>query len=188
MVVRRAAVLSALVLAVVWACSGTDRGPAGGPVSGQLDKHCTLPDGGPQVQPTSQASCQIGGDAGTPTYGDTMFNAEADDDDCKYHLKFTTTPVYENTDVNFTVTATTKSDGLPATGANLDAEVYLNDTHPAPNSGQHTTESPPGTYKVGPIRFDKAGRWTVRFHLFEQCLDSVPDSPHGHAGFFIEVP
>jgi len=157
-------------------------------VSGLLDTHCTLPDGGMQAQPTNLASCQVGGDAGTIDYGQTMFNAEADDDDCKYHLKFTTSPVYENTDVGFTVTATKKSDGAPATGANLDAEVYLDSTHPAPNSNQHTTESPPATYTVGPIRFDKAGQWTVRFHLFEQCLDTVPDSPHGHAAFFIAVP
>jgi hypothetical protein len=162
----------------------------GGPVAGAADTHCSLPDGGSRAQPTSQASCALaaGADAGTTDYGAPMYNSEADDDDCKYHLKFTATPVYENTDVNFTVTATTKSDGLPATGANLDAEVYLDSTHPAPNSGQHTTESPPGTYKIGPVRFDKAGQWTVRFHLFEQCLDSVPDSPHGHAAFFIDVP
>ncbi len=185
---RRAAILFAAVAMVVWACSSGPSGPAGGPVSGLLDTHCTLPDGGMQVQPTNQTSCQLGGDAGTIDYGQTMFNAEADDDDCKYHLKFTTSPVYENTDVNFTVTATKKSEGAPATGANLDAEVYLDSTHPAPNSNQHTTESPPATYTVGPIRFDKAGQWTVRFHLFEQCLDTVPDSPHGHAAFFIAVP
>ncbi len=189
MEMKRAAVLSVVVLAVVWACSsGDQRGPAGGPVSGLLDKHCTLPDGGMQVQPTDQAHCQTVGDAGTPSYVETMYNAEADDDDCKYHLKFTASPVYENTDVNFTVTATRKADGAPATGANMDAEVYLDSTHPAPNSNQHTTESPPGTYKIGPVRFDRAGRWTFRFHLYEQCLDNVPDSPHGHAAFFIDVP
>lgn len=188
MVMRRVAALPALVVAVAWACSsGDQRGPAGGPVSGQLDKHCTLPDGGMQVQPTDPAACQIGG-TGTAQYGPTLYNAEADDDDCKYHVKFTASPVYGNTDVSFILTATRKADGAPATGANLDAEVFLDSTHPAPNSNQHTTESPPGTYKIGPVRFDRAGQWTVRFHLYEQCLDSVPDSPHGHVAFFVDVP
>ncbi len=188
MVLRRAAVLLGVVAAIVWACSsGDERGPAGGPVSGSLDTHCTLPDGGMQVQPTDPAACQFPG-AGTADYGETMYNAEADDDDCKYHLKFTASPVYANTDVSFTVTATRKADAAPATGANVDAEVFLDDTHPAPNSNQQVTESPPGTYKVGPVRFDKAGRWTARFHLFEQCLDTVAESPHGHAAFYVDVP
>jgi hypothetical protein len=139
------------------------------------------------VQVTHQASCQTSGAPVTIDAGPTMFNAEGDDDDCKYHLKFTASPVYQNTDVAVTVTATTKADGAAATGANVDAEVYLDSTHPAPNSGQRTTEISPGTYRIAPVRFDKVGRWTFRFHLFEQCLDSVPDSPHGHAAFFIDV-
>jgi len=188
MVVRGAPALLVVMVVAVWSCSsGDERGPAGGPASGALDKHCTLPDGGVQVQPTDPAACQTGG-AGVTNYGGTMYNSEADDDDCKYHLKFTVSPVYQNTDVTFTVTATKKADGSAAAGANVDPEVFLDATHPAPNSNQHTTESTPGTYKVGPVRFDKAGQWTVRFHLFEQCLDTVPDSPHGHGAFFIDVP
>jgi len=163
-------------------------GPAGGPVSGALDTHCTLPDGGTMVTVVDPAACQISDGGVVTDYGATMYNSEADDDDCKYHVKMTASPVYENTDVNFTVVATKKADGTPATGAKVDGEVFLDTTHPAPNSGQKVTESPPGTYKVGPIRFDKAGQWTVRFHLYEQCDDSVEGSPHGHAAFFIAVP
>ena len=188
MIVRGAAALLVVMVVAVWSCSsGDERGPAGGPASGALDKHCTLSDGGVQVQPTDPTACQTGG-AGVTNYGATMYNSEADDDDCKYHLKFTVSPVYQNTDVTFTMTATKKADGAPAVGANVDPEVFLDTTHPAPNSNQHTTESPPGTYQVGPVRFDKAGQWTVRFHLFEQCLDTVQDSPHGHGAFFIDVP
>ncbi len=180
---KHAAALSAIVVAFVSGCSsGDQRGPAGGPVAGPLDTHC-----GTRVQVTRQASCQTSGSPVPIDPGSTMLNAEGDDDGCKYHLKFTASPVYENTDVTVTVTATTKADGAVATGANVDAEVYLDSTHPAPNSGQRTTETSPGTYRIGPVRFDKAGRWTFRFHLFEQCLDSVPDSPHGHAAFFIDV-
>ena len=38
------------------------------------------------------------------------------------------------------------------------------------------------------VRFDAKGRWTVRFHLHEECADEAPDSPHGHIAFFIDVP
>jgi len=173
---------------VVAACSGSD-GPTGGPVAGAADTHCTLPDGGMQTQPISMASCTpTGGDAGVIDYGPTRYNAESDDDDCKYHVKWSSSAVQENKDVTFTATATQKAAGTPATGANLDLEVFLNDTHPAPNSNPHTTENGNGVYTIGPIRFDAPGRWTVRFHLHEECADEAEDSPHGHAAFFLDVP
>jgi hypothetical protein len=103
-------------------------------------------------------------------------------------VKFTATPIRRDQNATFTVTATTLADGHPATGANIDAEVFLNDTHPASNSGQGTTEKAGGIYDVGPIKFDAAGRWTVRFHLHEDCQDSTEDSPHGHVAFYIDVP
>jgi hypothetical protein len=31
------------------------------------------------------------------------------------------------------------------------------------------------------------GKWSVRFHIREDCLDGA-DSPHGHGAFFINVP
>ena len=97
-------------------------------------------------------------------------------------------PLAQDAANNFTVTATVKETGAPATGANLVAEVYLNDTHAAPNSGQKTTEQSGGTYVVGPIQFDQPGQWTVRWHLHEDCSDEPDDSPHGHAAFYIGVP
>jgi YtkA-like protein len=176
------------VATAIFACSGSD-GPTGGPVSGAADVHCRESDGGVRVQHIDTSSCQAGGsDAGTLDYGQTMYNAEADDDDCKYHVKFTNTPVRQRTNVNFTVTATVKETGAAATGANLLAEVYLNDTHPAPNTNQQTTEQSGGTYVVGPVQFDAPGQWTVRFHLHDDCSDEPEDSPHGHAAFFIGVP
>jgi len=78
--------------AMLAACSS---GKTGGPVAGAQDTHCTAADGGSIVQPTSQASCSIASDGGTttPDYGDTRYNAESDDDDCKYHVKWTSSAI-----------------------------------------------------------------------------------------------
>jgi hypothetical protein len=175
-------------------------------VSGAADTHCTG-DAGPITQAVNAASCtpDAGGidagpdDGGAPMYGDTMFNAEGDDDDCKYHVKWTSSPIRQGSDVTFTVTVTTK-DGtpgpmrpLPGEGSNglypIRAEVYLNDTHPAPNTTQTSVETATqGTYTVGPIKFDASGKWTVRFHFHEMCADLLDDSPHGHAAFYVQLP
>ena len=160
-------------------------------MDGGADVHCRLPDGGSRVQPTDPAACHPDGgtnDGGTVDYGATLYNAEGDDDDCKYHLKFTSGTVREKENATFDVVATRKSDGAPATGAKIDAEVFLSPTHPAPNSNPTTSESPAGTYKVGPIRFDAPGRWTIRFHLYEDCADLQDESPHRHAAFYLDVP
>jgi hypothetical protein len=172
----------------LFACSSSLSGPTGGPVAGAEDTHCSLPDGGTRFQVVDLSSCHLDADAGAPEYGPTNFNSEADDDDCKYHVAFTVTPVQENINVSFTVTASYLSDGGPATGPSTLTETYLNDTHPAPNSNTQTTEQPGGVYQIGPIVFDSPGQWTVRFHLHEECQDATDDSPHGHAAFFIAVP
>jgi hypothetical protein len=177
---------------------------SGGPVPGPPDTHC-----GTKSQVTSAAACHpspgaggSGGGTSTSTgaggttgaggavseYGATLDNAVGDDDDCKYHLSWTATDIRQNTDVTFTVFATTKADEKPLAAGNLDLEAFLNDTHPAPNSGAKVTESPTGTYKIGPIRFDAPGKWTVRFHIHEDCSDLTEDSPHGHVAFFVNVP
>ncbi len=172
-----------------------DLGPAGGPVSGPQDDHCgPMGDMGATVQPTSQASCHPDVDAGAimTDYGDTMYNTMGDDDDCKYQVSYAVTPIRENADVTFTVTVKSNVDGSAVTGANTIAEVFLMDmqgnTHPAPNSNVMTTESPNGVYTITPVHFDKPGMWTVRFHFFEECLDYLDDSPHGHAAFYVSVP
>lgn len=135
-----------------------------------------------------------GGDAGADDagaasdYGPTRYGTEADDDDCKYHVSYSVTPVYENYDATFTVTATYTNDGKPLTGAHPYAEVFLNDKHPAPPTSQNQNETQPGVYKIGPIRFDAAGTWTVRFHFYQDCVDLLEESPHGHVAFFVDVP
>jgi hypothetical protein len=167
------------------------------------------------VQPTDPASCHPDAgvvDAGAScSYGVTMFGNESDDDDCKYHLKWSSTPICEGTPgVIFTVVATHKIDsvdgsaGSPLTGANPGVEAFTtspgdwdsatfcdtNSTHPAipPGGGYWSlTEGPAGTY-TGPVQFDLAGQWTVRFHFNHNCDDTLPTSPHGHAAYHVTVP
>ncbi|HEY2730454.1 MAG TPA: FixH family protein [Polyangia bacterium] len=132
-----------------------------------------------------------GGDDGggtTSDYGPTLYNAEGDDDDCKYHVTWTSTAVKENVGVTFYVTAIRRADGEPATGADVVLEVYRTTTHPTPSLDIPNTESAGGKYKVGPVIFDEPGIWTVRFHFYETCSDEPADSPHGHAAFRVNVP
>lgn len=190
---------AAIVISIV-ACSTTPTGPAGGAVSGAQDTHC-----GTTKQATSQASCQPSPDAGADDaghshaddagepdgggseYGQTMFNQAGAEDECKYDISWTSTPIYRDTDVTFTLTAKNRADGVATTGAEPDTEIFLDATHPAPNAGTKTVEKGGGVYTIGPVRFDKAGRWTVRFHFFDGCVDG-PTSPHGHAAFYVDVP
>lgn len=168
---------------------------SGGPVAGAADTHC---DGvAPVVVDDSPAVCgsnttPISTGAASSDYGPTHDGTVADDDDCKYHVSWSSTPIKENTNVTFTVDASVlAAPGGPLTGLNTNtayAEVFLSDTHPAPPTAQVITEATPGVVTFGPIQFDEKGIWTVRFHLREDCADDNPASPHGHAAFYVEVP
>ena len=165
-------------------CGSSNEGPAGGPVPGALDDHCVSVT--PIVVNPASCTAQSPGDATeTPT---VHHNAESDDDDCKYHISFTATPVRLNQNVTFKVTVTALAGAKGAvTGANPSIEGVLNAFDVLPNVGTKTTESPPGTYTITPVKFDKPGRWELTYHLFETCND-LPDSAHGHASFYIDVP
>ena len=43
------------------------------------------------AEPADAAAPEPDGGAPTSDYGETLFNAEGDDDDCKYHVKWTAT-------------------------------------------------------------------------------------------------
>jgi hypothetical protein len=184
--------------------------PAGGPVAGPADMHCVV-DGKQVVQATDMAACLAGnldaGDGiGTGTsdggpmedagdcnlalgYGPTLYGQSGSDDDCKYDVEWTSTPVCENQNVYFTVKATRRTDHAPVTGAQIVPDVTLDCTYPILNTpASPSPEGPPGTYKVGPIVFYMPGRWTVRFHFYYECYHLVPTSPHGHAAFWVDVP
>jgi len=198
--------LSVVVVASGTACSSTSSASVvdGGPgiVPGEADNHCMGMD--PIV--INQASCHVtaapdagaSDDGGADDGGGGMevlpvhFGSEADDDDCKYHASFTTTPVAVNATVTFNITVTNLADNTPATNADVVLESYLLDDlfHVIPNNGTKTTEAPAnsGKYVMKPIKFDKSGRWVVRFHFYENCADVLDDSPHGHVAFYYDVP
>lgn len=168
-------------------------------VAGPASTHCS----GKPVVVVSQAACHVDADAGrapntdagdtdagaeqAPDYGPTQYGSEGQDDDCKYHVKWESTAVAMGSDVTFTIVATTRSNSAPLAGAMPYAEIFLDETHPAPNTPVKTVETSPGTFAIGPVRFDKAGNWNVRFHFHAECTDSE-ESPHGHVAFFVKVP
>lgn len=170
--------------------SGTEAPPW--VVEGPPNPRC-LSDGGVEAQVTDIAVCAGGspsGGGGPSEYGDTLFGSAGYDDDCKYHVAWTSTAVKVNQDVTFTLSATRLADGKPASGAvayKLFVEAFLSEIHPAPPVKQSATEVVAGTYAVGPVRFDVAGRWTLRFHIYEDCDDGPSDSPHGHIAFFVDA-
>ena len=189
------------------ASTGADS-PAG-VVIGPLDSHCTASDGGLMIQtigacevddpttvPANTASCNVTfnngtvGDGGVPVsdYGTTMYGSAGNDDDCKYYISWTANPIAENANTFFTVTALRLADMTPATCAGIRPDVSLSISHGVPAPANPSTEIAPGIYRVGPIKFDAKGIWTVRFHLFEECSDAPDDSPHGHAAFYVNVP
>jgi hypothetical protein len=223
-VISLLAVASACSVLLSVGCDSSDdqpapSGPVGGPVVGPEDAHCA----GQEAVEVDPATCHAastddgtgeGGASGTAgdaagaggsdcnqthdaDYGDTLFNTAGDDDDCKYHVSWTSTPIRLNQDVTFTVTATDLVAGKPLeplagqSKAPLSrVETYLpcdpNWLGP-PNFKTEFTQTMPGVFQGGPVRFDRAGRWAVRFHFYEDCNDGE-HSPHGHIAFFVDVP
>jgi hypothetical protein len=197
--------LSVVIATLGTACSSSSNSVVDGGagiVQGEADNHCM----GVDPIMVSQASCHATAapDAGASS-GDggasddagveelpVHFGSSADDDDCKYHASFTTTPVQVGATVTFNVTVTHLAGGAPATMADVVLESYMKDNlfHVIPNNGTKTTETPAnsGKYVMKPIKFDQSGRWVVRFHFYETCDDILEDSPHGHVAFFYDVP
>jgi len=197
--------LGLITISIVGGCddtvppSGLDMGVAvlpdfagskpGGFVSGAQDTHCKTDGGAPIFQHTDPAVCMYkpdGGDAGGD-YGETRFNGVGDDDDCKYGVTATTPGIYQGADTYFTVVLTSAEDGSAAAGAKPEAEVFI-DNHAGDTSRMTFVEGPAGTYKIGPVVFDRSGQWTARFHFFQECFDYSEESQHGHAAYFVSVP
>lgn len=150
----------------------------GGAVSGAPDTHCK--------DTTHTVSACVSGatTADIKSFGDTNFGTQADDDDCKYHLTYSYSPIQQKKNVTFALHLTNKADGSEVSGAAPLIEAYIAN-HSITQKGD-PTETAPGHYTTAPIMFDTAGTWTVRFHFFESCAIGA-DSPHGHAAFYIRI-
>jgi len=198
--------IASLVLAtatLLIACSSDDQavsetGPqsTAAAVAGAADGRCVG-----RLVVVDPAACQPAADGGKPDgegththsdgdgdeYGATLFGSEGDDDHCKYRVKWTASPVSVGADVTLAIVATNRIDASPVAGAKPYAEIFLTSTKPGPNTPVKTTETAPGSYTIGPVRFDQPGKWTVRFHFSADCADG-DSSPHGHIAFLVNVP
>jgi hypothetical protein len=163
--------------------------PDSGPEMGPPDMHCIDDDGGQIIGEANSCPTTAPLDAGMDALPGGHVGTEADDDDCKYHVKYTVGCVAVGQPVTFTVTLTSRADGSLVTGASPQTlEGFLGTSHILPaDATRRATEISPGVYTIGPATFDKSGQWTVRFHFFETCADTE-GSKHGHAAFLIDVP
>jgi hypothetical protein len=177
--------------------TSSDGPVAVGVVKGAADMHCIGAGGKLTMTAIGMCSADPGGtDASAPDaaasgasgFGQTMFNTEGDDDDCKYHVSWLSSAIRENTNVMFTTTVTRLVDGQPAKGANVGLAAFLTPTHPTPSPAINNGELPGGQYNIGPVIFDAPGTWTVRFVFYPTCSDIPADSPQGHAAFYVAVP
>jgi hypothetical protein len=184
-------------LALAGCGSSSPSGPVGGDVPDASDQHCIV-NGVMTVQtvgvclPVGQGSADAGADGAVPMvdYGPPLYNNVGYDDDCKYKVSWTSTPIRKNEPVTFTVTVIGLDPAGPITGEGVDEiEAFMTvGVHVNPDHDTTFKSKGAGVYEVGPVTFDESGSWTVRFHIFEDCSDAPADSPHGHAAFFIDVP
>jgi hypothetical protein len=208
----RVAVVAGLAGILVAAGCGSSSSPpvfgSSGAVPGVPDMHCTgvapivvqADSCHPPATDAGSGEPDVDGGA-TPEFGDTIYNSSGADDDCKYSLSFTDSPAVKvNEPMTFKLVLKKLADGSPASGAvdghgnGVDIQGFMasSATHTLPNTtpSMSAIETPAnsGVYTISPVEFDAPGHWVIRFHLFEQCSDSVEDSPHGHGAFFFDVP
>jgi hypothetical protein len=170
-------------------------GASPGPSAGGADSGAS-PSGAAGLG-TAGADCNLSHDSG---YGDTLYNASGADDDCKYDVTWSATAIQKSQPFTLTVTATDKTTGAPldsitdqAPGkpalSRIEPFMPCEPSHLAPTSdyAAPVTRLGPGKFAVGPVVFDESGRWVVRYHFYEECLNNVT-TPHAHIAFFVDVP
>jgi len=151
----------------------------------------------PSAGTGGMSDCNFDHDAG---YGDPLFNDSGDDDDCKYHVTWSSTPIQKNQPFTLTVTATNLLSGeplgnlpdqTPGTVALSRMEPYVpcDAVHLPPTSTLEApaTETGPGTFSLGPVVLDESARWAMRFHFYGDCFNNSA-TPHAHIAFFVDVP
>jgi hypothetical protein len=172
--------------------TGTERCPVPQVVSASS---CNPLDGGDAEAPDAAIGDDESddeGDDGDPGYGDPLPTLEGPDDQCKYSLHLTTTPLVVNQPVTFTLDGallagtTPMTNATPRVEASLD-DPSLDDTRVLALPDVKSDESAPGHYTIGPVTFDAPGVWTVRFFFFESCTEDAPDSPASRVAFALTV-
>jgi len=151
------------------------------------DDQCTG-DGGPIMQEATTCP-SVAGDAAVAdtVYPDPHNGTAAPDDDCKYNVTYGVECTGGATTFSITLTSRV-TPGMPLTGADPQIEALLGVAHPLPNPLPVTTEVGNGMYKISGVHFDMMGKWMVRFHFFETCLDTEETSKHAHVSFWVNVP
>jgi hypothetical protein len=193
--VRAALLLLTMVSACSAAAARKDPGPSieipeDASADAAAPSHC-----GAFVQKTSAASCAVeagvaddAGDGEPTGFGATSSAREADDDLCKYKVGWSVPAIARGRDLTFTITVRARDGAAMVRGAAPRAEAFLEEARIADVTGATSRETAPGTYAIGPIRFDTPGRWTVRWHLFATCTLAAPESPRSQVAFFVDVP
>jgi hypothetical protein len=152
---------------------------------------CTTPDGGSIDAVTLPSGCEGPPFDGGAPFDRSIFSGQTplmvDDDDCKYDVALTRACLPSSLDMAFLLSLDKRADDAKATGAIPSIVAYQGITHPAPNVKTVVSELETGTYAISPVRFDRAGTWTLELHVYEKCPYG-PGSPHGHANFEIDVP
>jgi len=141
--------------------------------------------------------CNFAHDVG---YGDPNFNDSGDDDECKYHMTWSATPIAKNQPFTITVNATNLLTGEPLDTiaaqvagkpalSRIEPSIPCQPSHLAPTAAYEAAvkQIGPGQFTVGPFSLDESGRWVIRYHFYEECLDSTT-TPHAHVSFFVDVP
>jgi hypothetical protein len=159
-------------------------------MSSEIGDHCVA-DGGAVIKTpadeclTTPGDAAAAGDGGEEDYPGPHSGTTSDDDDCKYDVSYGVAcePGGLST---FTVSLKSRVTGMGVPGANPSIEASFDDTpHPLPNTPKPvTTDLGMGNYKIAGVPLDKEGGWTVRFHFFEQCLESE-NTKHGHVAFTV---
>jgi len=189
-----------LALAAAAPACSSDNAPVGAGGSGGSVSLCATPvpatgadnqcidDAGP-IKQAATTCPSVAGDAAVAdtTYPDPHNGTESADYDCKYNVAYALECTDGATTISITLTSRASPD-MPLTGAAPVIEAILGAAHPLPNPSPVTTEVGNGVYKISGVHFDMAGKWTVRFHFFETCLDTEETSKHAHVAFWLNVP